>query len=193
MGRQIKWRHEIHTIASSVRNSQTETWTRRDIERVFCVSRGSAQTIMRAVGEIQDLGGKHVVSRASLLSYLDVLITADDLGLEHRARLNTSLPVPRVRLLKMQVPDDLRTVMVRDLPPEITLEPGRIEICGANSVVLMERLLALALALQNDLDTAAQILDPPRHTPELIDNELSKMFRELAEREKNFDLSAAAY
>ncbi|RZU29056.1 hypothetical protein [Edaphobacter modestus] len=192
MPRKIKWRHDIHTILSTVRNSKIETWTRANVEWAFCVSRGSAQTIVKAVGDVQDLGGKHVVSRSSLLAYLEAMINADDLHLAHKTRLDTYEPVPKVKGLQIKVPDDLRTIMVRDLPPEVTLEPGRIEILGANSEMLVERLLLLAMALQNDLETAAQRMDPPRRHSERIDDELRAMFQDLAEREQRAAVSNGA-
>lgn len=73
--------------------------------------------------------------------------------------------------------------MVRDLPPEITLEPGRIEIRGADAVSLMERLCLLAQAMQNDLDSATLKLNPPPPAQEHLDDGLRQMFVELREME----------
>jgi hypothetical protein len=193
LARQVKWRHHVHSIASTVQNSKIEAWTRVDLERVFCVSRASAQTIMRAVGEVQDIGGgKHIVDRTSLLSYLEAMIGADDLRSAHKARLEVSEPVPKVRAITKKIPDDLKTIMVKDLPAEITLEPGRIEIRGENSEVLVERLWSLAMALQNDLNTAAQMLDQPRQEFQPVDDELRSMFQDLREQETRWAASRNA-
>lgn len=182
MARTMKWRNQIYEIAARVRNSRTETWTRTDLERVFDLKRASVQTLMKAIGGVEDLGGKHVVSRDSLLSYLDALIKADDAGQEHRTRVAEAQPVPRPRTLERAVPEDLRSIMVRDLPPEITIEPGRIEIRGANAEAILESLVVLGMALQNDLDTAARILASPRPQPDPMDDELRRMFAGLREK-----------
>lgn len=182
MARPLKWRAHIYQIAASVRNAKTETWDRKDIQHVFNVGRVSSQTLMKAIGDIDDIGGKHVVSRTSLLAYLSSLIEADDLGQVHRTRVVEAEPVPRPRYLKA-IPEDMRSIMVRDLPPEITLEPGRIEIRGSDAVSLMERLCLLAQAMENDLDSATFKLNPPPPNHEQLDDDLRQMFAELREME----------
>jgi hypothetical protein len=91
-------------------------------------------------------------------------------------------PVPRPKLLKA-VPEDMRSIMVRDLPPEIILETGRIEIRGADAVSLMERLCLLAQAIQNDLDSAALKLNPASPIQDHVDESLRQMMVELREKE----------
>jgi hypothetical protein len=183
MPRKLKWRHDLHLIFQRAKNSKTETWKRTDIEDLFNVSRPSAQTIMKAVGEIDNIGGVYTLPRAALIAYLERMIKADDPGAEHNQLIATSSPVPRPRRLQVSVPDDLRSVMVSDLPSGITIDQGRIEIVGRNTEEVLQSLYILAQALQNDLDTAAQLIDPPRiHAPEL-DEDLKALFADLRARE----------
>lgn len=183
MARLIKWRHDVHSILARVRNSKTETWTRYDLEIAFCVKRASAQSLMKAIGNVDNLGGKHVVSRDSIISYLEAMIQADDLSLEHRARLDMAEPVARPRGIPVSVPDDLRHIMIRDLPQEVAIEPGHIHVRGADPIAVIENLLRLAHALQNDLDTAMQHLTPSRPHPDPIDDDLRQLFANLEAKE----------
>ena len=42
--------------------------------------------------------------------------------------------------------------MLPDLPPNITLEPGRLEIRADNAQAMLESLVALAMVMTNDLE-----------------------------------------
>ena len=48
-------------IRERAAHSRTETWSRKDIERLFGISRASAQNLMKAIGEVQAVGGTHFV------------------------------------------------------------------------------------------------------------------------------------
>ncbi|MBW4038797.1 MAG: hypothetical protein HIU91_07955 [Acidobacteria bacterium] len=183
MARKIKWRHDLHSMTERVRRSKTECWTRSDIEDLFNVKRASAQTIMRAIGSIDVLGTLHTVSRTSLLSYLEGMILADNLELSHRERVHNFNPAPRRKAITVSVPPEMRSVMVRDLPPEVHLGPGRVEVSGDTVVQIVERLVLLGLALQNDLGTAADIMMPPSPSSSGFNDELKALFQDLRARE----------
>jgi hypothetical protein len=183
MARTLSWRDRLPEIRSRVQNSVIESWTRRDFESVFEVKRAAAQLLMKAVGGIANLGGTYVIDRPSLLAFLENLEKADDLEAARREKLLLAETVPRPRHLKQTLPEDLRSVMVRDLPAEITLEPGRLEITGANAEKIIEMLCLLAQAFENDLETVAQLLDPPRSQPVPVDDELRTLFADLRARE----------
>ncbi|WP_124846795.1 hypothetical protein [Acidipila sp. EB88] len=190
MARTVSWRHRAGEIAERVRHSVTESWTRRDLERVFAVQRVTAQSLMRAIGEVQNIGGTYLVSRAALLRYLEAVDSADDLTAAHRERLLFAEPVPRPRSLKVDLPEDLHAVMLRDLPPEIQIEPGRIEIRGADPASLLQNLYLLVLALEQDLGSIEASLEAPpvpRQVPEV--DEMQEMFERLRldERSRRLD------
>ena len=56
MPRPVKWSRDIHSIYERAAHSKTETWSRVDLEKLFGVGRATAQTLMKAIGEIQAVG-----------------------------------------------------------------------------------------------------------------------------------------
>ncbi|WP_035352997.1 hypothetical protein [Edaphobacter aggregans] len=183
MARKLKWRHDLHNIMKHVENSKTETWRRVDLEIAFNVSRPAAQRIMRAIGNIDNIGGTHAISRDSVITYLEHLIEAEDPTKAHLWRLQNLEPAPRHRKIQGAVPNDLHSVMVSSLPPNIVLKRGGIEVTGNDFKHVMENLLILARVLQNDTETAAQLIDPPKNRTPSIDYELMTMFNDLRARE----------
>ena len=180
MARTVSWRHHADAIAERVRRSVTESWTRRDLERVFGVGRATAQSLMRAIGEVQNVGGTYLVARAAILRYLEEVRTAPDLTLAHRERLQLAEPVPRPRTLKIDLPEDLRSVMLRDLPPEILVEPGRIEVRGNDVASLLQNFYLLVMAMENDLSSVEASLEKfvaPAYAPEK--DEMQELFAQL--------------
>jgi hypothetical protein len=183
LARTVSWRHRLPEIKQRIQNSVTETWSRKDVESVFEIKRAAAQLLIKAVGEIQNIGGTHLVDRASLLRFLESLEQSDNLETARRERILLSEPVPRPRHHKLTLPEDLRSVMVRDLPQEIVLSEGRLEITGRDSMEVLERLLLLSRALQNDLDTVLEALNPPPAPPRVEVDELRELFADLRRRE----------
>ena len=183
MARTLSWRHRLPEIKQRVRNSVTETWTRKNLEAVFEVKRAAAQLLMKAIGEVQNIGGTYLVDRVSLLRFLESLEQADNPETARRERLLLSEPVPHPHHLKFTLPEDLRSVMLRDLPQEIVLTEGRLEITGRDATEVLERLLLLSRALQNDLDTVFDALNPAPMPPRVEDDELRELFVELRRRE----------
>jgi hypothetical protein len=187
MARRISWRDRIPEIRRRVENSVVETWSRRDIERTFEIKRAAALLLLRAIGEVQNVGGTHLVARAALLSFLEGMEQAEDPEVAQREKMLLAEPAPRPRFLKFTLPEELRSVMVRDLPMEISLSPGRLEIVGENAEQILERLVLLSKALQNDLGTAAEMLNPPPPPSKVQDEDLTALFSELRQRERAFD------
>ena len=64
MPRPVKWSRDLHNIREAANRSRTETWSRPDIERIFAVSRASAQSLMKAIGGVQTVGASHFVDRS---------------------------------------------------------------------------------------------------------------------------------
>ena len=58
-----------------------------------------------------------------------------------RSRLDGAEPVPRPRTLRVALPADLRHAMLPDLPANITLEPGRLEVRAGTAVDMLESLV----------------------------------------------------
>ncbi len=179
MGRPVKWSRELHSIRERAAHARTETWSRVDIEELFGVGRATAQTLMKAIGEVQPVGGAHFVERSSLLGFLDAMIVAPDFDQAFRDRVREADAPPSPKPLRVALPADLRSVLLRDLPANITLSPGRLEIVADSTVVMLESLALLAQAMQNDLDQFQAVLDPPPPPPHVEDGELRAFLAEL--------------
>ena len=104
MSRPVKWSRDLHPIRERARHAATETWSRVDIERLFGVGRATAQSLMKAIGEIQPVGGAHFVERATLLSFLDALIEAPDFDEAFRARTREAEAPPQTKPLRQACP-----------------------------------------------------------------------------------------
>ncbi len=179
MGRPVKWSRDLHSIRERAARDRTETWGRKDIERLFGVSRATAQSLMKAVGEVQPVGGAHFVERTSLLTFLNEMIVAPELDSALRERLAEAAPPPRHTPLRVSLPYDLRAATVRDLPESIRLSAGRLEITGNSAEGVLEGLLLLAQVMQNDLPAVQNLLDPPPSPPSVEDDDLRMLFHNL--------------
>ena len=178
MARPVKWSRDLHLIRERASHSRTETWGRIDIERLFEVGRATAQTLMKAIGEVQPVGGAHFVERASLVSFLDAMINAPDFHEAFRARMREADAPPSSKPLRVALPHDLRSVIVRDLPSNISLSQGRLEIRAESTADILESLALLAQAMQNDLGQVQAIVDPPVAPPLTEDDSLRLFFSE---------------
>jgi hypothetical protein len=179
MPKPVSWSYRAHEVRERVRHSKTQTWTRRDIEDLFEVKRASAQTLMKAIGGIQNVGGTHLVDREVLLEFLDQTIAADDVSGAVRSRREEAAPPPQPKPMRFSLPGELKSVMAADLPENIELMPGRLTISGRVSEEIIEALYLLAQALQNDLGTIQVLLDPLPERPQVADSELRKLFADL--------------
>ncbi len=160
MARPIQWARDLHLLRDRARNSRTETWSRIDIEHLFGISRASAQNLMKAIGQVQNVGGAHFVDRPALTTFLDSMIAAPSVEEALRQRSAKAEPPPRPRTLRVSLPEDLRRAMLPDLPANIMLEPGRLEIRADSAVGMLESLLTLAMVMQNDLRRFQEVIEP---------------------------------
>ena len=128
MPRPVKWALDLHLLRERAGTSRTETWSRQDIEHLFSVGRVTAQSLMKAIGNIQTIGATHFIDRASLIAFLDAMIAAPSVEDGLRARLTEAEPAPTRRRMKVSLPQDLRHAMLPDLAPNIALSAGRLEI-----------------------------------------------------------------
>ena len=161
MARPVKWSRDLHTLREKAARSRTETWSRVDLEHLFGVGRATAQTLMKAIGDLQLVGGAHFVERTSLLRFLDAMIAAPSVDEALRARMLEAEPAPRSKSLRVSLPNDLRSARLPDLPANIILGPGRLEITAPDAVSMLESLVALAMVMQNDLERFREVVEPP--------------------------------
>ncbi len=171
MPRPVLWSRDLHPLRERAARSRTETWSRADIEHLFGVSRASAKSLLKAIGNVQTVGAAHFVDRSSLLAFLDEMIAADSVEAALQQRLAAAEPPPRPKAMRVSLPDDLRRAMLPDLPANVSLSPGRIEITADTAVAMVESLFALAMVMQNDLDRWQKAIEPPQK-PDAVDEDL---------------------
>ena len=182
MPRPVKWSRDLHSIRERATRSRTETWSRQEIEQLFGISRASAQMLLRVIGGVATVAGAHFVDRAAVVEFLDTMIAAPSVEAALQQRLAAADPPPRRTSLRTSLPADLRQAMLEDLPHNVTLTTGRLEITAPTAVAILESLVTLALIMQNDLDRFRAVLEPPPAPPEIGDQELEQMFGRLRER-----------
>ena len=171
MAKRIQWAYRIAELRASTARSQVETYARRDIEHLFSLGRVQAQQIMRAVGGRQAVAGAHFVERPALLAFLDEMAEAPSVAEGLRARLAEAEPAPRRKPLRVRLPAELRTAMLPDLPENVRLAPGRLEIDAPTAEAMVEALMRLALVMQND-DRWCDLIEPPAPPPPVEEEEL---------------------
>jgi hypothetical protein len=182
MARPVKWSRDLHTIRERAAKAKTETWSRQDIEQLFSVGRASAQSLMKAIGDVQMVGAAHFIDRASLLRFLAEMIDADSVEDALRSRHIDAEPVPQPKTLRTTLPEDLRRAMLPDLPANIVLAPGRIEISADSAEGMLESLVALAMVMQNDLERWKREIEPARATKTVDDDQLRGLVASLRSR-----------
>jgi hypothetical protein len=178
MARPVKWSRDLHPIRERASRSSTETWSRQDIEHLFEIGRVSAQNLMKAIGEVQSIGGTHFIDRTSLLGFLNEMAAADSLDDALRSRLDKATPISRPAKLRQSLPEGLRNAMLVSLPSNVSLSTGEVRITGKDAEEVVSGLLHLARVMQDDLPAVRLALDPPREPPQ-VDDELRKFFEGL--------------
>jgi hypothetical protein len=173
MAKTHSWAPRAPGILARVQASSRQSWRRPDMERLFEVKRATAQTLMKLIGGLHLVGATHLVDRSSLLAFLEEVLAAPSVA-EGVAR---------------RWPADLHSIMARHLPPSITLQPGSLVITGAGSTEILENLVLLAQALQNDLATIQTMLDPPPTVPSVEQDELRALFARLRDDEHAWQLA----
>lgn len=179
MARRAPWRHDLHPIQERATRSNLEYWRREDIEDLFKIKREAARHIMRATSNIENLGAVHVVSKYALLDLIDKLIAADNPDRVLASMLDAAPPAPVTKPIKVPIPEQFKSVGLNELPDNIVIEPGRLEIKG-DAMVILQSLALLARALESDLDFA-QFSERCNRTPE-TDQKLSNLLGELRHR-----------
>lgn len=159
MARPVKWSRDLHPIRERASGSRTETWSRADLEHLFGVGRATAQTLMKAIGGVSTVAGAHFIERPTLLQFLDAMIKAPSVDDALRVRVAGAEPPPRQRTLRISLPGDLRSAMLPDLPANISLSPGRLEITADTATAMLESLIALGMVMQNDLDRFWEVIE----------------------------------
>jgi hypothetical protein len=179
MSRRAPWRNDLHPIQERVTRSQLESWRREDIEDLFGIKREAARNIMLATAQIANLGGVYVVSRYALLELIEKLIAADNPARVLSTLLDQAPAAPAAKPIRVPIPEQFKTVSLSELPSNIGIEAGRLEITG-DAFEILQSIALLARALEGELDLG-QFCAVCNRTPE-TDQKLSGLLTELRRR-----------
>ena len=143
-------------VPDAIRQLETldrDLLTRRDVERLFGVSRARAAQLMRTFGAAR-VGASRVLRRTALLRQLrQYRQRAAFRGEEaRRTRLVAALRQARLTGIRVAVPREAREARLSGLPDGVSVEPGRIEVRFSGAQDAVGRLFALAQALTHDYE-----------------------------------------
>ena len=149
-----RWLLAIPDAIRQLEQLDRDLLTRRDLERLFGVSRARAATLMQTFG-------------AEMTGYQRTLPTgpsssASSAGTGHgaafrgeatrRDRVVTAIRQARLTGIRVAVPLEALEARLSGLPAGVTVEPGRIEVRFRSATDAVGRLFALAQALTNDYE-----------------------------------------
>ena len=134
--------------------------TRRDVERLFGVSRARAAQLMRTFGA-ELVGASRVLRRTELLRQLRkyrqrAAFRGEE---ERRTRLVAELRQARLTGIRLAVPVEALEARLSGLPAGVSVEAGRIEVRFSGAKDAVGRLFALAQALTHDYEQFEALVD----------------------------------
>ena len=126
---------------------------RRDLERLFGVSKVRATQLMTAFGAGRT-GHLLTLPRATLLRQLRRHRTRAAVSGEatRRDRVVTAIRQARLTGMRVAVPSEALEACLSGLPDGVSVEPGRIEVRFRSAQDAVGRLFALAQALTHDYE-----------------------------------------
>ena len=134
--------------------------TRRDLERLFGVSKVRAVALMTAF-DVGRTGHLLTLPRAKLLRQFRRHRPRAAFRGEatRRARVVTAIRQARLTGIRVAVPIEALEARLSGLPEGVSVEPGRIEVRFSGAQDAVGRLFALAQALTNDYEQFEALVD----------------------------------
>jgi hypothetical protein len=140
---------------------------RATVEFLLGVSRRRAQQIM-APCIVDRVGANGLADRDALITQLQRIAEGDEAFYELQRRRKVAGLIDELRRerierpqLLVEAPTDVVNQQFEDLPPGVSLEPGRITVEFETPQEGLEKLLALAMAVSNDFERFEQTTQKP--------------------------------
>jgi len=185
MPRPISWLPRLPDIRRAVAKDNRSHFGRKDLEDLFGLQPRAAQEILKLLPTVS-VGTSLLAEREALAQFLGEVHAADDPGALLASRRSPPKPKPR---RKLRFHTDLPTVTLASLPPELTLEAGRVEVRFETMEELVQTLFSLAQILEFETDAFLDHFEPrPPAVPTPERDEVQRMFDELKEREKELGI-----
>lgn len=158
------WIDKAFGIRQRVLKSKHQHFNNEQIQDFFGVKRATASTIMIAIGNIVNLGNVFVVPRESVEEFLEELHLAESAETAYKERsAKAAKPPKKPKPIKITIPEEYRRANLHKLPPNIIVEPGRLEIKG-DAFKIIEAIGILGRALEIDQDSFENVWNK---TPEV--------------------------
>jgi hypothetical protein len=153
------WLSRIPDAVGQLEKLDRETLTRRDLERLFGVSRALAAQLMHQFGATH-VGFQLVLDRADLIRTLKALRRgrSAQAAVVRRTAVITHLRQARLDAVRIPVTREVLQTQVAGLPAGVALGPGRIEVQFTSVPEALQQLFTLAQAITNDYDRFAAIV-----------------------------------
>ena len=155
-----RWLLSIPDAISQLEQLDRTLLTRRDIERLFGVSKARAATLMQTFGA-ELTGNQRTLPRTKLLQQLRKHRgrAAFRVEEERRQRLVDELRQARLTGIRVKLPVESLGAKLASLPEGVTVERDRIEVRFDGAKNAVEQLYALAHALVNDYERFEALVD----------------------------------
>ena len=162
------WLPRAEEILAILKKSSADELDRTAIEMLFEIQRRTALLLMDQVGVIKH-GLRHSVSRTSLLSWVERIVSVEGQEFERRQRASAqiseemaewrhtrqTLDAAGKHARSFALTREILAASITSLPPEIEITPGRIVVSfdPADPDAACQMLYQLGLALSNDFDS----------------------------------------
>ena len=155
-----RWLLAIPDAIKQLEALDQDLLTRRDLERLFGVSKVRATQLMTAFGAGRT-GHLLTLPRAALLRQLRRPRTLAAFRREatRRDRVVTAIRQARLTGIRVAVPIEALEARLSGLPAGVSVEPGRIEVRFSGAQDAVGRLFALAQALTHDYEQFEALVD----------------------------------
>jgi hypothetical protein len=168
MAKPYVWALRIPEILDTVRDEKSY-WSRRMIQQTFGVKRTAARDIMRAVGHLHVHGFRLTVHTTQLKKFLIKANKTMDTAVGKAAcaaklsafmkqcQANAASPPRRINQFTKKEPD---SITVAELPKQIRLSRGEINIRFAGTVEAINLIDKLSRAINFDLEWFIVVCEP---------------------------------
>ena len=155
-----RWLLSIPDAISQLEQLDRTLLTRRDIERLFGVSKARAATLMQTFGA-ELVGNQRTLPRTKLLQQLKKHRGRAAFRVEEGRRARLVAELRKARITGIRVPLSVETFnsKLASLPEGVSVERDRIEVRFDGPKNAVERLYALAYALVNDYERFEALVD----------------------------------
>ena len=155
-----RWLLAIPDAIRQLEQLDRDLLTRRDLERLFGVSRARAATLMQTFGA-EMTGYQRTLPRTKLLRQLRTHRARGAFRgeVERRDRLVAELRKARVTGIRVTLPAETLDAKLASLPEGVSVSRDRIEVRFRGAQDAVGRLFALAQALRHDYEQFEALVD----------------------------------